>query len=307
MGDRRPFAALLLNYRQPEPTLVCLSDLLRSAPGARTLVIDNGSGEDDVRRLEGGIEVHRARGRDVEMLALPANEGFGAAMNRGLDWASARGCEYALLLNNDLRLPAGFHSPLVDVLENDPSVAAVGPTILRPDGLVWAQGGSFAFRPNGVLLRGQGRPPAPRHLGPRLVDFLPGACVLLRLSAARKVGGFDPRYFLYMEDVDLCDRLREAGGKILWLPWVRVTHDPGTSSGGGRSPLRKFMMGNHLVLFLRARGTVRRWASFAVCDLLGFPLALLLDPRSAAAKMRGVSSGLLGRRADATDVARYLS
>ena len=130
--------------------------------------------------------------------------------------------------------------------------------------------------------------------------------MLLRTEAARSVDYFDDRYFMYWEDVDLCERLRRRGGRIVWLPWVRVEHLAGQSSGGGRSPLRKFLMACNAVRYLRARGSATGWAAWFVFDVLLWPLALLTGPRAAFAKLRGTLAGLTGHAANAGDVVRYL-
>ncbi|MCA8963805.1 MAG: glycosyltransferase family 2 protein, partial [Planctomycetes bacterium] len=195
---------------------------------------------------------------------------------------------------------------LAEVLANDARVSAVGPTVLFPDGTVWAAGGALRFGPNALRLLGHGGPPAPRDLGPQDVPFLPAACVLYRTAELVALGGFDERYFMYWEDVDLCDRLRERGGRIVWLPWQQVTHVAGASSGGGRSPLRKFLMANNAVRYLRAHGTAIAWAAWLCFDVLLWPLTLLLGPTAAFAKLRGTLAGLRGHRANAADVARFL-
>lgn len=302
-------AALLLNWRQEALTLQCLDDLLAvDVDGLAVLVIDNGSGGDAAARLEHGIRARTAAGarHRVELAALPHNLGFTGGMNHGFRWAEQVGAPFALVLNNDLRLPADFLLPLVAVLQNDPAVAAVGPTVLHPDGTVWAEGGRTAFAPNALRLCGHGKAPRPREHGPEAVPFLPCACVLFRTAAVAAVGGFDDRYFMYWEDVDLCARLGERGGRIVWLPWVRVEHQAGHSSGGGRSPLRKFLMACNAVRYLRARGRPSAWLAWLVFDVLGWPLTLLSGRRAAFAKLRGTWQGLRGHRAGAADVARYL-
>ncbi|MBL9078357.1 MAG: glycosyltransferase family 2 protein [Planctomycetes bacterium] len=301
-------AALLLNWRKPQLTLQCLADLLVVDVPLCVLVIDNGSGDGSAAALrEGIVGLAAAHPRhEVVFAALPDNLGFTGGMNHGLRWAAQRGLAYTLVLNNDLRLPPDFLQPLVLVLDHDPRVVAVGPTVLHPDGTVWAEGGELAFGPNALRLCRHGRPPRPREHGPEAVPFLPGACVLLRTDAAMAIGGFDDRYFMYWEDVDICDRLRERGGRIVWLPWVRVVHDAGKSSGGGRSPLRKFLMANNAVRYLRRRGTVAGWAALLLFDVLLWPLTLPAGPRAAWAKLRGLGKGLLGHRAGTADVQRYL-
>lgn len=282
-------AALLLNFRRPDLTLRCLADL-DAARGVElaVLVVDNGSGDDSAERLAAAV---RAR-PGVEFLALERNLGFAGGMNRGIEWAERRALPFCLVLNNDVRLPPDAIRPLADVLANDPRVAAVGPTVLHPDGTVWAEGGDVGFAPNALRLRGHGRPPRPREHGPEAVGFLPCACVLFRTSALAAVGGFDERYFMYWEDVDLSARLRSGGGRIVWLPWVRVEHASGGSSGGGRSRLRKFLMARYAPRYLRRHGTFAGWAGWLVFDLLLWPLALLTGPRAAWAKLRGTAAGL---------------
>jgi len=301
-------AALLLNWRRAAMTLQCLRDLLATTGvSLRVLVIDNGSGDDSAAVLGHGVrELGATTTHRIELEALAQNVGFAGGMNHGLRWAEQHAMRYVLVLNNDLRLGPDFLAPLVAVLANDPSVAAVGPTVLTPDGRVWAEGGRTGFTPNAVQLCRQGKPPRPRDHGPEAVEFLPAACVLFRTADLSAIGGFDESYFMYWEDVDLCDRLRARGGSIVWLPWVRVEHAPGQSSGGGRSPLRKFLMANNAVRWLRRRGTLRTWAAFCVFDVLGWPLALLAGPRAAWAKLRGTLAGLTGHRAGAADVERYL-
>src|SRR5688572_5919980 len=147
-------AALLLNWRRAAMTLQCLADLL-AATGVvlRVLVIDNGSGDDSAAVLQQGVRELAARtSHRIELSSLAQNAGFAGGMNHGLRWAERHAARYVLVLNNDLRLPPDFLAPLVAVLANDPSVAAVGPTVLYPDGRVWAEGGRTGFTPNAVQL-----------------------------------------------------------------------------------------------------------------------------------------------------------
>ncbi len=314
MADAARTGALLLNWRRGDLTVRCLQDLLavRDVP-LHVVVIDNGSGEHDVAALRAAVAAANAATAPsgalhrVELLALPENRGFTGGMNEGLRRAHAAALPFVLVLNNDVRLPPDFLRPLVDTLANDATVHAVGPTVLHPDGTVWAQGGHRGFVPNGLRLRGHGKAPMPREHGPESVGFLPCACVLFRTDALVAVGGFDDRYFMYWEDVDVCERLRARGGKIVWLPWVRVEHAAGQSSGGGKSPLRKFLMANNAVRYLRARGTLAGWLGWLCCDVLGWPLALLAGPRAAWAKACGTWAGLRGHRASAADVDRWLA
>lgn len=303
---RAKVAALLLNWRQPAMTAQCLGDLLALRfDGLAVLVVDNGSGDDSAPRLRDAIAAARATGRDVELLELPHNLGFAGAMNRGIEWASRHGCAQVLVLNNDVRLPPDFLPPLSAALDNDNRLAAVMPTVLLPDGRVWSQGGSFGFCANALRLDAQGRAPAPIDAGPIARAFLPCACVLFRTADLRAVQGFDESYFMYWEDADLGRRLTARGRRLVWLPWVRVTHAAGQSSGGASSRLRKYLMAKNCVRYLRRHGTLAQWSAFWLLDVLLLPLAIARSPRLGWAKLRGVVDGLLGRAATAADVARW--
>ncbi len=308
MVEPAAVAALLLNWRQAALTLRCLADLLAVTDVTLdVLVMDNGSGDDSVAELQRGVRDLGAQTKHtIEFMAIGQNLGFTGGMNHGMRWAAQRERHYVLVLNNDLRLPPDFLLPLVRVLANDPAVVAVGPTVLHPDGTVWAEGGRTGFLPNALRLLGHGKAPHPRQHGPEAVEFLPCACVLFRTGDLVAIGGFDERYFMYWEDVDLCDRLRARGGSIVWLPWVRVEHAAGQSSGGGRSPLRKYLMACNAVRYLRRRGTVRTWAAWFLFDVLLWPLLVMSGPQAAWAKLRGTLAGLGGHRASAADVERFL-
>ncbi len=301
--SRARVAAVVVNYKLADRTVDAVLMLLASGASVdlTIFVLDNGGGvsaAEQLRALTSDPRVH------VE--ATPTNIGYCAGVNRGIAWAQARDAAFVLFLNNDVRVGPGFLAPLVDVLRHDPSVAAVAPTIVWPDGRVWCQGARMRFGPNINVLVGHGGAPAPRTLGPQAVDYLPGACALYRLADLQALGGLDETYFMYMEDADLGARLRARGQKILWLPWVTVEHDASASSGGGRSPMRKFMTACNAARFLRQHGTAKLWAGFVLFDLLLWPLAMVAGtpPAAAWAKARGAWGGLFGRRVTVQDVTR---
>ena len=299
--------ALVLNYRGAEMTMQVVRDLLADdAARVSVVVIDNGSGADEQRALQAEVAALAPSDHEVSIVLADENLGFAAAMSRGIRDAAERGFEHVLVCNNDLRVPAGAVRTLLDVLRNDPRLGAVGPTIVNPDGTVWAEGGEVGFSSNALRLRRQGRRPTDVSAGPQEVDFLTGAFVMLRVDAAVAVGAFPDDYFMYWEDVALCHALRAAGHGVVWIPWVRVEHRGGWSSGGARSPLRKFLMACNAVRFLRAYGSARAWLGWLCFDVLLWPAAVVSGPAGAVAKLRGTVMGLLGHTPSARDVARYL-
>lgn len=306
-GDRPVVAALLLNYRGAAMTLQCVRDLLAVTDVQLSVVVlDNHSGERDVAELQQGVADLPTGQHEVHVLPFAENLGFAGGMNRGIAFAERQQIPFVLVLNNDMRLPKDFVRPLVDVLRNDPAVGAVGPTVVHPDGTVWAEGGELGFAPNGLRLIRHGQLPSDTTSGPAEVGFLTGACMMMRTAAASDVGGFDPDYFMYWEDVEISSKLRQRGLRIVWLPWVRVEHLGGQSSGGGRSPLRKFFMACNAVRYLKAHGSAKAWAGWLVFDVLLWPITFAMGPAAALAKMRGTIAGLSGHTANANDVVRFL-
>lgn len=294
---------LLINYHAAEMTLASLRRLQESSTIRNpVLLMDNGSGEDDEAALTRGVEGQE----DVELRLLGSNLGFCAAMNQGIEWAKTKDAAHVLFLNNDVVVEDGCLDHLVSVLDNDPSLAGAAPTILRPDGRVWCQGGEIAFTPNLNRLLSEGREPAPRDRGPRAVGYLPGACALYRLEDLVAVQGLDERYFMYFEDALLGHALRARGRTLVWLPWIRVTHDSSASSGGGRSQLRKYMTAVNSLRFLKQHFSLKLLAAFFLFDCIGLPLAYLTGGwRAGWAKTVGIFDGLRGHRITATDVTKW--
>jgi len=180
----------------------------------------------------------------VRLLRNAANVGFGRAINQA---AAASTAPLLLIMNPDCRLEAGAVAALEEVLTRHPTCAVVGPRILNPDGSVQ---GSARGDPNMLtglfgrasLLRrlAPWMPAARRNVrdadlsatstGSEVVDWVSGACVLVRRAAFEQVGGFDERYFLYWEDADLCRRLRARGHHVRYAPGATAVHRVGHSS-----------------------------------------------------------------------------
>lgn len=220
---------VVVSYNQRERLLAALASVLRTAPTAHLIVVDNGS-------ADGSAEAAAQEFPDADVVALDENIGFGAAVNRGV----ARGSSpYILLLNNDARLRPQTLERLVDALE-EPGVVAAGPSIHGPHGEVelsidrtLSLTNETRFRLIELLYR-SGRGPLAgvvrrKMSRSRAVRSLSGACMLLLRTAFVDVDGFDERFFLYAEDVDLCLRLRRRGGTMVYVADAAIDHDRGAS------------------------------------------------------------------------------
>ncbi len=222
---------IIVNRNTREDLLACLASLHDAWPesAASIVVVDNGS-------TDGSAEAVRTSYPRVTLLPLTENRGFGAANNVALRQSAA---EYVLFLNSDTRVPPGALDTLLQRLTTHRAVAA-GPRLVDASGRPEVSFGSMLTPASEFMQRirvrlatrgsGFGRAVIERRLSrERVVHWVSGACLLVRREAAVAVGGFDERYFLYEEDVDLCAALRARGGTILFTPRATVVHLRGRS------------------------------------------------------------------------------
>jgi N-acetylglucosaminyl-diphospho-decaprenol L-rhamnosyltransferase len=234
-------AAVLVTYESAEDLPTCLESLPEAAAPHEvgTVVIDNASRDDSA-----GV----ARALGVKVIENHANVGYSRAVNRAAAEADA---PWLLIANPDMRLRPGSVARLLATAEADATIGCVGPRLRNPDGADYPTGRRFPSLLIGGLhaLLGPVWPgnPATRHYhladldrsGPMTVDWVSGACMLLRRSAWDQVGGFDPAYFMYFEDMDLCLRLARVGWRVVLEPRAIVDHIGGGSSRS--APYRKVL------------------------------------------------------------------
>lgn len=229
---RRSVVAVVVSYNAGPELGVCLASL--AAEGVEcAVVVDNGSSDDSrqVGSAAGAIWVDAG-----------TNLGYGRAVNLGAARPELSGAEYLLVCNPDIELRPGAVDVLVRALEADRSLGAVGPRLLNTDGSLYPSARTFPLlvEAMGHGLLGMVAPNNPftrryrlldwDHADATTVDWVSGACFLARRSAWDEARGFDPAYFMYMEDVDLCWRLGRAGWKIGYEPAAVVLHVQGVSA-----------------------------------------------------------------------------
>lgn len=206
-------------YRSAGVIGSCLA-AARAAGATRAVVVDNASPDDTA-------ETARAAMPEATILCQPANEGFGAACNRGL---AAVDTDFALLLNPDAELAPDALAELLAAADRHPDAGLLGPLIRGADG-TWEPSHNVALPDRRAIQRRRGDP---QPDGDLCASFLSGAVLLVRMSAYRAVGGFDERIFLYYEDDDLCLRHVRAGWSLVLAPAATCIHQGGASSGGSR-------------------------------------------------------------------------
>lgn len=205
------------------------------------------------------------RGSTAKCVSAGRNLGFGAGVNFGVAHLES-GCDAVLVVNPDVRVTESCALRLIRCLD-DHRVAVVAPRLISPDGTSQPSARRFPspltdlFRRTALGRTRVGRRRLDSYLGPSqcdiatAVDWVVGACMLIRRSAGDQVGWFDDRFFLYFEDVDLCMRLGRHGWRVLFEPDATAEHLHMRDSGG---PLRlSSAQRHHLASALRFY--LKRW------------------------------------------------
>ncbi len=237
-----PIAIVTVTYSPGEYLTRFLDSVpAASSAGAVVVMADNGS-------TDGAPEAAVAEREGVELLHTGGNIGYGAGMNAGVEALRDRRAageidgEFVLISNPDVVFDPGSIDEMVAAARRHPTAGAVGPLIREVDGSVYPSARSIPTLGAGIghaLLAPvwKNNPFTRRYLADSVMDtertsgWLSGSCQLLRWEAFDAVGGFDERYFMYMEDVDLGDRLARAGWQNIFTPAAEITHAKGHSAG----------------------------------------------------------------------------
>ncbi len=270
-----PVTAVVVNYNAGKALGRCVESLAGDGVG-HVVIVDNASRDGSLDALP-----PTTGGSLVEIVRSASNLGYGRAANIG---AGRSESEYVLVANPDLEVRPGCVEVLKGVLDREPGVALVGPMLREPAGVVYPSGRDFpsigeavghAFL--GLVWGGNPWTRRYRHLGhdqhvSRSADWVSGAIFLVRRRAFESIGGFDPGYFMYLEEVDLCWRLRRAGWDIRYEPAAEVVHLQGVSTS--QHPYR-MLLAHHRSMWRFARKTANPRGK-ALLPLIGVGLLVRL-------------------------------
>lgn len=227
------WAVVIVNFNAGALLTECIGSLLadRSAGVAEIVVVDNGSTDGSVAELRAAVP-------DVSVIEPRANLGYARAANLGI--ASTRAPVVAVG-NPDTMLAIGSAAAVLAAFGADPDVAVVGPRILNPDGSVYPSARSApelgtalghaalgGIRPTNRFTARYRQSDTDPTLA-RDVDWVSGAMLWFRRSWLDRVGGWDERFFLFLEDVDVCRTIGAHGGRVRYEPAATVTHVVGAS------------------------------------------------------------------------------
>ncbi len=226
---------IIVNWNVRELLRACLQSLERTRASLplQTIVVDSASSDGSVAMLHDEFSF-------VQVIECETNVGFSRGNNLGM--AQARG-EFFLLLNPDTEMVGEALQTMWGYLQAHPEVGVVGPQLLNPDGSAQPSRRRFptlltALLESTILQQWfpHNRVLAKYYLCDQRadvtqeVDWLSGACLMLRREVLAQVGGFDEKFFMYSEELDWQKRIKDAGWQIVYLPSAQVLHHEGKSS-----------------------------------------------------------------------------
>jgi GT2 family glycosyltransferase len=227
---------LIVNWNTRERTLACIHSIRKFVPaqaGVQIIVIDNHS-------EDGSVEAIRESGVDVEIIENKENAGFGRANNAGLQRATGR---VVLFLNSDTEITASTIPDLLSEFDAHPEVAAFGCKILGYDETPqhsvrgFPTLGAYLYSDTFLGVLGLFKGSHDRYRRKQfdfekwqLIEVAMGAALAVRSEVVQQMQGFDPRFFMYFEEADLCRRIHDAGFRLAYSPAPVVYHVGGASS-----------------------------------------------------------------------------
>jgi GT2 family glycosyltransferase len=232
---------IIVSFNAEADLTACLLSLKKAPPAIEheIIVVDNASSD-------GSVEAASAIA-GVKVITMDRNRGFAAANNAGIRQSSGN---YLLLLNSDTVAAAGAIDALVARLQAVKAAAVAGPRLVDAQGHAELSFGRMISPLNEFRRKRRSRKWIEKETArEQFVDWVSGACLLVRRGEAEEVGLLDERFFLYTEDVDFCHAVRKLGRKILFTPAAVVMHARGRSRASRPEASQSAYRRSHLAFY----------------------------------------------------------
>jgi len=298
-------AIVVLNWQQPElsiDTIESLKKIKHSGFSYHIFLVDNGSKDDCVKVLKQKYD----KDKQVTLILLPTNLGFAAGNNFGIKTALKKKLDYILLINNDVLVDPNFLQELLKPFPKNPKLGASSPKIYFAPGfefhkdryskseigkVIWSAGGKVDW--NNVYANNVGLDEVDRgqYNTPRYdLEFTSNCCILVKSEIIKKTGLMSEDYFMYCEDGDFCQQIKQHGYQIGYQPTSIIWHLNSGSSQAGGGPFHDYFLTRNRLIFASKYASLR--TNFA---LFRESLRLLLFKGTPWQK-RGVIDFYLGKR-----------
>ncbi|QQS38658.1 glycosyltransferase family 2 protein [Candidatus Woesebacteria bacterium] len=267
-------AIIILNWNKPGLTLECLESLDQLQVDnykLQVIVVDNASSDDSKDKLS-NIKLQKAA---YKLLVNKENYGFAKGNNIGIKYAIKQGADYLVLLNNDTKADSKLIVELLREIYSNPSAGILSPKIYFAKGyefhkerykkhnlgkVIWAVGGNVDWNNIYGTNRGVDEVDTGQFDEVDEVDFASGACLFVKAEVIKKVGMFDEKYYMYLEDMDFSERVRKAGFQICFVPKAVVWHKVSQSSQIGGYLNDYFISRNRLLFAMKYASSRTKFA-----------------------------------------------
>ncbi len=222
---------IIVNYNTSYDLKECLNSLLQNrTPDSEIIVVDNAS-------TDNSVEMVKKHFSEIILVEAPENLGFSKANNLGSKKAQG---DFLVFLNPDMILTEASFEKMLRYLESHPDVGLIGPRLIYENGDFQLSTGSFhkilSQCKMSRLVRKVENPTFREKLASQFetskeVNWVTGACLMLRRSLFEQINGFDDELFMFFEDVDLCKRVYEAGLRVVYFPETEIIHQRGMTYG----------------------------------------------------------------------------
>ncbi len=264
---------IIVNYNTPEDTTECLQSLLDLQLAKITLsvvVVDNGS-QTPYALPKKFKKASKSANPTFEVVRSESNLGFTGGNNLGIHYAIEKyNSEYVLLLNSDTTVDSGLIKNLLAFAEDHPRFGIISPKIYFSKGaeyhetydkkflgsILWYAGGSIDWQHLVAFHRGVDEVDREHFDSVIESEFATGCGMLIRREVLEKVGLFDKRFFLYLEDVDLCVRAKSLGYAIGFCPSAKMWHKNAGSSDGVGNATQTYYQTRNRLLFTFKHGSL---------------------------------------------------
>lgn len=257
---------IILNFNGSRDTLDCLKTVKQlelKDSKLEIVVVDNGSSKMEIKKLSDKIQNLKTKFK-ITLIENKQNLGYSEGNNRGIKYALQNKSDYILLLNNDTLVDKNLLIQLIKVAKKKRKAGIVSPKIYFAPGfeyhknryqkqnwgkVIWYAGGLFD-RQN-ILASHRGVDEIDQGQYDQIIEtaFATGCCMLIKSEVFDKIGLFNPKYFLYWEDIDLCFRAKRAGFKIIYAPLAKIWHKNASSSGGAGQQTSIYYQTRNRLLF----------------------------------------------------------
>lgn len=254
---------ITLNWNGKDDTIECINSLLElDYPNYEITVVDNASTDNSVKAFKETFP-------DITLIGNKENLGYALGFNTGIEYALEQNVKYVLILNSDTVIDKNALKELVKVAESDSKIGFVSGKVYYYNKLDKLQivGKIINFNTGSIHNIGGGEIDHGQYDEVREYKFLDDVFWLVRTEVFKKVGVYDPNFFLQFEETDLCARANKFFS-LVYTPHAKIWHKGGRSSGGWRSPTETYYLAQNKIIFMRRNASSKQFLSFMIYFLL---------------------------------------